>query len=169
LELARQREIKMRRCGFHNLSNPEKFEAFLQRCRKPEWVVYSIPPFGSPDQMLDYLGRYTHRVAISNHRQVSLVDGKATFRWRDYKDGNKRKRMTLDAHEFIRRFLLHVLPHGFVRIRHYGFLAKDLQANPLIAALFVTWGKWLLSRSLRLWLLMAGGQSAWTLHEDKGG
>jgi Putative transposase len=86
--------------------------------------VYSKPPFGGPDQVLDYLGRYTHRVAISNHRLVSLVDRKVTFRWRDYKDGNKLKSMTLDAHEFIRRFLLHVLPRGFVRIRHYGFLAN---------------------------------------------
>jgi hypothetical protein len=106
------------------LNNAEKFDALLKRCRKLEWVVYSKPLFGGPDQVLDYLGRYTHRVAISNHRLVSLVDGKVTFRWRDYKEDNKQKRMTLDALEFIRRFLLHVLPHGFVRIRHYGLLAN---------------------------------------------
>jgi hypothetical protein len=110
--------------SLQELSDPGNFDAFLQRCRKPEWVVYSKPPFGGPDQVLDYLGRYTHRVAISNHRLVSLTDGKVTFRWRDYKDGNKQKVMTLDALEFIRRFLMHVLPHGFVRIRHYGFLAN---------------------------------------------
>jgi hypothetical protein len=110
--------------SLQELNDPEKFELFLKRCRKPEWVVYCKPPFGGPDQVLDYLGRYTHRVAISNHRLVRLVDGKVSFRWRDYKDGNKLKMMTLDAHEFIRRFLLHVLPRGFVRIRHYGFLAN---------------------------------------------
>jgi hypothetical protein len=106
------------------LNDPREFKAFVNRCRKPEWVVYSKPPFGGPDQVLDDLGRYTHRVAISNHRLVSLNDGKVAFRWRDYKDGNKLKTMTLDAQEFIRRFLLHVLPRGFVRIRHYGFLAN---------------------------------------------
>jgi hypothetical protein len=106
------------------LIDPQKFMAFVKDCRKPEWVVYSKPPFGGPGQVLDYLGRYTHRVAISNHRLVSLNSGKVAFRWRDYKDGNKLKTMTLDAQEFIRRFLLHVLPRGFVRIRHYGFLAN---------------------------------------------
>jgi hypothetical protein len=117
--------------SLQELNDAEKFEALLKRWRKLEWVVYSKPPFGGPDQVLDYLGRYTHRVAISNHRLVSLVDGKATFRWRDYKDGNKQKRMTLDALEFIRRFLLHVLPHGFVRIRHYGFLANPRREQNL--------------------------------------
>ena len=110
--------------SLQELSDPEKFDAFLKRCRKPEWVVYSKPPFGGPDQVLDYLGRYTHRVALSNNRLVSLADGNVAFRWRDYKDGNKQKAMTLDAMEFIRRFLMHVLPRGFVRIRHYGFLAN---------------------------------------------
>ena len=89
-----------------------------------EWVVYSKPPFGGPDQVLDYLGRYTHRVAISNDRLLRLQDGKVTFRWKDYPQGNKQKLMTLQAQEFIRRFLLHVLPTGFVRIRHFGFLAN---------------------------------------------
>jgi hypothetical protein len=87
-------------------------------------VVYSKPPFGGPDQVLDYLGRYTHRVAISNDRLIRLEDGKVTFRWKDYRQGNKQKLMTLEAEEFIRRFLLHVLPSGFVRIRHFGFLAN---------------------------------------------
>jgi hypothetical protein len=107
-----------------DLNDRPKFEGFLRVCRKSEWVVYSKPPFGGPDQILDYLGRYTHRVAISNNRLVRLHDGKVTFRWRDYKAGNELKMMTLYAQEFIRRFLLHVLPRGFVRIRHYGILAN---------------------------------------------
>ena len=106
------------------LNDPERFKAALKASRKTDWVVYSKPPFGGAAQVLDYLGRYTHRTAISNHRLVRLTDGKVTFRWRDYKDGNKQKLMTLDADEFIRRFLLHVLPRGFVRIRHFGFLAN---------------------------------------------
>jgi hypothetical protein len=117
--------------SLQELNDPEKFPTFLKRCRKPEWVVYSKPPFGGPEQVLDYLGRYTHRVALSNHRLIRLADGKVTFRWRDYKDGNKQKVMTLDAFEFIRRFLMHVLPRGFVRIRHYGFLANPCREENL--------------------------------------
>jgi Putative transposase/Transposase zinc-binding domain len=81
-------------------------------------------PFGGPEQVLDYLGRYTHRVAISNDRLIRLDNGKVTFRWKDYQAGNRQKHMTLDAEEFLRRFLMHVLPAGFVRIRHYGWLAN---------------------------------------------
>jgi len=114
--------------GFHGslqpLSNPDKFKTALKACRKVEWVVYSKPPFGGPEQVLDYLGRYTHRVALSNDRLVRFEDGKVTFRWKDYRKGNQHKLMTLKAEEFIRRFLLHVLPNGFVRIRHFGFLAN---------------------------------------------
>jgi hypothetical protein len=106
------------------LNDPAEFKSLLKAARKTNWVVYSKPPFGGPSQVLDYLGRYTHRVAISNNRLASLDAGKVTFRWRDYKDGNKQKLMTLDADEFIRRFLLHVLPPRFVRIRHFGFLAN---------------------------------------------
>lgn len=106
------------------LADPEGFQALLKACRKVERVVYSKPPFGGPEQVLDYLGRYTHRVAISNDRLVRLEDGKVTFRWKDYRQGNQQKLMTLKAEEFIRRFLLHVLPRGFVRIRHFGFLAN---------------------------------------------
>lgn len=106
------------------LADPENFKTRVRSCRKTEWVVYSKPPFGGPDQVLDYLGRYTHRVAISNDRLVRLEDAKVTFRWKDYREGNKPKRMTLEAEEFIRRFLLHVLPSGFVRIRHFGLLAN---------------------------------------------
>ncbi len=93
--------------------------------------MYSKPPFGGPEQVLDYLGRYTHRVAISNNRLLGLHDDKVTFRWRDYKNGNQLKMMTLDAQEFIRRFLLHVLPRGFVRIRHYGILSNPRRKQNL--------------------------------------
>jgi hypothetical protein len=89
-----------------------------------EWVVYAKRPFGGPEQVLKYLARYTHRVAISNQRLISLADGRVTFEWKDYTDGNQTKTMTLEAVEFIRRFLLHVLPSGFVHRRHFGFLAN---------------------------------------------
>ncbi len=106
------------------LSEPGAFSSHLKIARREEWVVYAKPPFGGPAQVLEYLGRYTHRVAISNNRLVSLENGNATFTWKDYRRGNAISQMTLDAHEFIRRFLLHVLPDGFVRIRHFGFLAN---------------------------------------------
>jgi hypothetical protein len=85
-----------------------------------EWVVYAKPPFGGPDQVLKYLARYTHRVAISNRRLLTMADGRVTFEWKDYAAGRQSKTMTLEAVEFIRRFLLHVLPSGFVHIRHFG-------------------------------------------------
>ena len=110
--------------SLQSLADPENFKTVLKACRKEEWVVYSKQPFGGPRQVLDYLGRYTHRVAISNDRLVRLEDGEVTFRWKDYRQGNQQKLMTLKAEEFMRRFLLHVLPRGFVRIRHFGFLAN---------------------------------------------
>jgi hypothetical protein len=112
-------------------TDPQNFKTLVKTSRKVEWVVYSKRPFGGPEQVLDYLGRYTHRVAISNDRLVSLDHGKVTFRWKDYKKANKQKLMTLDAQEFIRRFLLHVLPTGFVRIRHFGFLANARRERKL--------------------------------------
>jgi hypothetical protein len=90
---------------------------------KKEWVVYCKPPFKNPSKVIEYLGRYTHRVAISNNRILGLKDGKVTFAWRDYRDNNKKKVMTLTATEFMRRFMLHILPAGFRKIRHYGILA----------------------------------------------
>jgi len=114
-----------------DLPSSDAFKRLLKSCWKIEWVVYSKPPFGGPAQVLEYLGRYTHRVAISNDRLLSLEDGQVTFRFKDYKDGNAQKTMTLAADEFIRRFLLHVLPSGFVRIRHYGFLANRGRAAKL--------------------------------------
>ena len=89
-----------------------------------DWVVYAKAPFGGPDRVLDYLGRYTHRVAISNHRLKELKDGKVTFAYKDYKHEQRQKLMTVSADEFLRRFLLHVLPNSFQRIRHYGLLGN---------------------------------------------
>jgi len=93
---------------------------------RKSWVVYSKPPFAGPDQVLKYLGRYTHRVAISNERLVAMKDGRVTFRWKDRAHGDKNKIMELDAGEFMRRFLLHVVPKSLMRIRHYGLLANDV-------------------------------------------
>jgi len=92
--------------------------------RNLEWVVYAKPPFAGPQQVVDYVGRYSHRVAISNHRLVNIEDGQVKFNWRDYRDDHQQKTMPLSADEFIRRFLLHVLPSGFHRIRYYGFLGN---------------------------------------------
>ena len=99
-----------------------EFQTLIDKLYKKDWVVYCKPPFKGPEYVLEYLGRYTHRVAISNNRIVDIKGHKVTFKWRDYKDGNKDKLMTLDASEFIRRFLLHILPDNFVKIRHYGIL-----------------------------------------------
>ncbi len=108
------------------LSEPKAFAAWLQPFRRTEWVVYAKPPFGGPEAVLAYLSRYTHRVAISNNRLISANASTVTFRWKDYriKSGDRQKIMQLATPEFIRRFLLHVLPAGFHRIRHYGFLAS---------------------------------------------
>ena len=99
----------------------------LRRAARPRWVVYAKRPFAGPEQVLAYLGRYTHRIAISNDRIVSMEDDQVTFHYKDRADGNRRKSMTLPAVAFLRRFLLHVLPPGFVRIRHYGFLANSVR------------------------------------------
>lgn len=106
------------------LGSRQEFKILIDKLYKTEWVVYSKPSFKSPEHVLKYLGNYTHRVAISNSRITDLKDDKVTFKWRDYKDDNKPKLMTLDAFEFIRRFLFHVLPNGFVKIRHYGILSN---------------------------------------------
>lgn len=107
-----------------DLATPGRFNAFLESLRQIEWVVYAKPPFGSPEQVLKYLARYTHRVAISNRRLLSLGDGYVAFRYKDYRRGRSDRVMRLSATEFMRRFLLHVLPRRFVRIRHYGLLAN---------------------------------------------
>ena len=113
------------------LSRSSAFNRRLHELRQVEWVVYAKPPFGGPAQVLAYLGRYTHRIAISNSRLISMDDTRVSFRWKDYRHDGKSKAMTLDAHEFIRRFLLHTLPDGFHRIRHYGFLANGHRAAKL--------------------------------------
>jgi predicted Zn-ribbon and HTH transcriptional regulator len=111
-----------------SLANPAAFQLLINTLRKKPWVAYAKKPFGSPAHVLDYLGRYTHRVALSNDRILSAHNGKVTFSYRDRKNHDRKKIMTLDAHEFIRRFLLHVIPKGFVRVRHFGFLANRSKA-----------------------------------------
>jgi hypothetical protein len=106
------------------LARPEQFHRLIAESVRTEWVVYARPPFGGPATVLKYLARYTHRAAISNRRLVSFAGGRVTFRWKDYAHGGRRGTMTLEAVEFVRRFLLHVLPAGFVRVRHYGLLAN---------------------------------------------
>ena len=106
------------------LRERDAFRRHLAPVRRAEWVVYAKPPFAGPDQVLDYVGRYTHRVALSNDRLLDIEDGKVRFRWKDYRQGSRQKTMTLDADEFIRRFLLHVLPDRFQRIRYYGLLGN---------------------------------------------
>ena len=103
----------------------------IKASRQKSWVVYAKKPFGSPQTVLDYLGRYTHRVALSNERILSVQNGQVTLSYRDRKDGNRKMTIPLDAQEFIRRFLLHVLPDGFMRIRHFGFLANRAKKHAL--------------------------------------
>jgi len=113
------------------LDHERAFRSFLRSLFRQDWVVYAKPPFGGPLHVLPYLARYTHRVAISSHRIVALKDGQVTFRWKDYAHGSKQKLMTVTAHEFLRRVLLHVLPPGFVRIRSFGFLANRRRTSLL--------------------------------------
>jgi Putative transposase/Transposase zinc-binding domain len=110
--------------SLERLRDAKTFAEYLAPLRRAEWVVYAKPPFGGPQQVLNYLGRYTHRVAISNNRLLDIDNGEITFHWKDYRHHDRQKTMSLDADEFIRRFLLHGLPDGFQRIRHYGFLSS---------------------------------------------
>ena len=120
--------FRRHRLQFHgslvSLAQPKMFAKFLRQLFRQDWVVYAKRPFGGPEHVLHYLARYTHRVAISNHRLLAFEDDKVTFRWKDYAHGNKKRKMTLSADEFLRRFLLHILPRGFTRIRHFGILAN---------------------------------------------
>ena len=120
--------FKQDRLQLHNsieqLASPGAFNRFLWQLGHKDWVVYAKPPFGGAEHVLNYLARYTHRVAISNHRLVAFENGSVSFRWRDYAHGGKKKVMNVSADEFLRRFLLHVLPKGLVRIRHFGFFAN---------------------------------------------
>ena len=113
------------------LGSEKAFRSFLKPLGQKEWVVYAKAPFRGPDHLLQYLARYTHRVAISNHRLIAFDGESVTFRWKDYAHGNKKRKMTVSADEFLRRFLLHTLPRGFVRIRSFGFLAGPCRAAML--------------------------------------
>jgi len=118
------KEAKLNFYGeMEDLNIHSNFCAFISNLHQKNWMVYCKPPFKNATKVINYLGRYTHRVAISNNRILKLEDGKVTFKWRDYKDENKVKEMTIPVNEFIRRFMLHVLPLGFHKIRHYGILA----------------------------------------------
>jgi putative transposase/transposase-like zinc-binding protein len=117
--------------SLESLREPHAFARLLARMKDLKWVVYAKRPFAGPQQVLDYVGRYTHRVAISNHRLLDLENGQVRLQWKDYRDGDQVKVMALPAEEFIRRFLLHVLPDGFQRIRYYGFLANRYRQEKL--------------------------------------
>ena len=128
--LKRLHHRKQLRCAGPSaaLADEKQFRELLRRLHRQDWVVYAKSAFGGPRQVLRYLGRYTHRVAISNHRLTSFDGERVTFRWKDYAHGSRTRQMTLLATEFLRRFFLHVLPRGFVRIRHFGFLANRFRA-----------------------------------------
>ena len=117
--------------SLESLRDRSSFLDYLAPLREAEWVVYAKRPFAGPEQVLDYVGRYTHRVAISNNRLLDIAEDKVTFRYKDYRHDAQQKTMTLEAEEFIRRFLLHVLPEGFQRIRYYGFLANRYREQKL--------------------------------------
>ena len=114
-----------------DINQADRFAGLLRTARGIDWVVYAKPPFGGPEQVLDLLGRYTHCVAIANYRLTRIEDGAVSFRWKDYRHHDRHKIMTLSADEFIRRFLLHVVPDGFQRIRHYGLLGNRAREGKL--------------------------------------
>jgi hypothetical protein len=126
-----------------DFGDPAWFEQLIAKLGKKDWYVYAKPPFGGPEHVLRYLGRYTHRMAISNHRLVSFDGEQVNFRWRDYRHGGIQRVMPLGAVEFLRRFFLHVLPRGFVRIRHYGLLSNRFrkQLLPLARTLLAAQGR----------------------------
>jgi hypothetical protein len=117
--------------ALESLGKRNAFCQLLTRLKAYKWVVYAKRPFAGPEQVLDYVGRYTHRVAISNNRLLDIENGQVRFQWKDYRHGDQSKTMTLSADEFIRRFLLHVLPDGFQRIRYYGFLGNRYRREKL--------------------------------------
>jgi hypothetical protein len=133
-----------------HLQTPGTFESFRRHLYQKNWVVYCKPPFDGANGVLQYLGRYTHRIAISNNRIVAIRDGHVSFLWRDYADGNRQKTMTLKADEFIRRFLLHVLPPRYVRIRHFGLLAnRNCQDNIALCREIIGRGQAILKENVR--------------------
>jgi len=130
-----QQLFQQHKLQFHgslqSLAEPRRFRQFLRQLFHQDWVVYAKPPFGGPEHVLNYLARYTHRVAISNHRLVAFQNDRVSFRWKDYARGAKQKIMTVSADEFLRRFLIHVLPKGLVRIRHFGLFANRRRGRML--------------------------------------
>jgi hypothetical protein len=114
-----------------SLGSPQEFQGLMDKLYSITWISYCKRPFGGPKQVMEYLGRYTHRVAISNNRIQKVEDGKVSFKWRDYRDNNREKLMPLDVFEFMRRFLLHVLPKGYCKIRYYGFLSNRHKSSKL--------------------------------------
>jgi hypothetical protein len=118
--------------SLQELATPERFQRFIRQLFTKDWVVYAKPPFGGAEHVLQYLARYTHRVAISNHRLVSFEEDRVSFRWKDYAAGSKQKVMTVSADEFLRRFLIHVMPKGLVRIRHFGLFANRKRSASLL-------------------------------------
>jgi len=118
--------------SLQDLARPERFRQFLRQLFSKEWIVYAKPPFGGAEHVLNYLARYTHRVAISNHRLVAFKEDQVSFRWKDYAANGKQKVMTVSVDEFLRRFLIHVLPKGLVRIRHFGLFANRRRTASLL-------------------------------------
>jgi hypothetical protein len=147
-----QRAFAKGELGLHGqleeLRDPERWARMISQLREKEWVIYAKPPFGGPLQVLKYLARYTHRVAISNARLLAIEDGHVRFLWKDRAVGGKPRCMNLDGVEFVRRFLLHVLPKSFVRIRHFGFLANRARAKKLARARALIASKQHLSRTM---------------------
>jgi hypothetical protein len=129
-QLFRQHKLQFHG-SLQSLAEPSRFRQFLRQLFHSDWVVYAKPPFGGPEHVLNYLARYTHRVAISNHRLVAFQNDRVSFRWKDYARGGKQKIMTVSAEEFLRRFLVHVLPKGLVRIRHFGLFANRRRGDAL--------------------------------------
>jgi hypothetical protein len=128
----KRRYLSMVEGRFATLTLPEKSAVNIQKAWAKEWIVYAKKPFAGPEQVLSYLGRYTHKIAISNHRIKAIDNGQVTFAYKDRNDDNLTKTMTLAAEEFIRRFLLHVLPHRFMKIRYYGFLANICKGKAVL-------------------------------------
>jgi hypothetical protein len=141
------------------LADPKEFSKLLRRLYRSDWFVYAKPAFGGPTQVLRYLGRYTHRVAISNHRLLAFDGERVTFRWKDYAHAGKQSTMTLEATEFLRRLFLHVLPKGFVRIRSFGFLSNRFRTNRLMICRQLLTGDFPCSSEPRH--VPAQGESTW--------
>ncbi|MDZ4164221.1 MAG: IS91 family transposase [Smithellaceae bacterium] len=133
-----------------HLKEPDDFETFRKQFYQKKWVVYCKPPFDGAKGVLQYLGRYTHRIALSNNRILAIRDGNVSFLWRDYADDNRKKTMTLKADEFIRRFLLHVLPERFVRIRHFGLLANRSRKDNIAACRKIMGSKMIAKENAKL-------------------